>query len=186
MVTNKDCGNIKNTIVRKFKKTFVHFFPCLLMTFSGGKKCEEKTKLIFPFMKMSIEADDYQVVNILEEVKYHVRITSFILELPGSQAQRHKKANKMERKKTRWRFLQVQTVFRFAGTLSWFRKSWNTILWLEDSEGELCLSANLFLSLPPSIHPSIHPSFQTEFWQQQCNVLLRDEECVQTFLDIGA
>ena len=48
------------------------------------KKGEEKTKLIFPFMKISIEADDYQVVNILEEVKYHVRITSFILELPSS------------------------------------------------------------------------------------------------------
>ena len=43
------------------------------MPFNGifwrKKKCEEKTKLIFPFMKISIEADEYQVINILGEVK---------------------------------------------------------------------------------------------------------------------
>lgn len=48
-------------------------------------------------MKMSIEVDDYQVVNILEEVKYHVRITSFILELPGSL--RHS----VTKRQIRWR-----------------------------------------------------------------------------------
>ncbi|KAG5196210.1 hypothetical protein JEQ12_010896, partial [Ovis aries] len=43
------------------------------------------------------EVDDYQVVNILEEVKYHVRITSFILELPGSL--RHS----VTKRQIRWR-----------------------------------------------------------------------------------
>ena len=34
-------------------------------------------------MKISIEADEYQVINILGEVKDHVRITFFILKLPS-------------------------------------------------------------------------------------------------------
>lgn len=83
-----------------------------------------KTKLIFPFMTISIEVDDYQVVNITEGLKYHMRITLFILKPPGSLRCSHsEKASKMARRKTRWCFLQVLTTHIFMYIiLSLFRK----------------------------------------------------------------
>lgn len=73
------------------------------MTSYGEQKMRRKTKLIFPFMTISIEVDDYQVVNITEGLKYHMRITLFILKPPGSLRCSHsEKASKMARRKTRW------------------------------------------------------------------------------------
>lgn len=68
ITTKTDCGNMKNAIVRKFKKTFVHFFPFLVMTSSGGKKkLGRKNKFcFFPFLTISIGVDDYQVMNMTE------------------------------------------------------------------------------------------------------------------------
>lgn len=79
---------------------------------SYGEKKIRITKLIFPFMTISIGVDDYQVVNIIEGLKYHMRITFFVLKPPGSLRCRHsEKARKMERRKTRWWFLQVYRLY---------------------------------------------------------------------------
>lgn len=76
-----------------------------------------KTKLIFAFMTISIEVDDYQAVNITEGLKYRMRATLFILKPPDSQRCSHSEiARKMERRKTRWWFLQVLTVLTFPCT----------------------------------------------------------------------
>lgn len=52
MATKTDYGNIGNALVRKLQKSFVQFFPWLLMTWM--KKMTEKTKTIFSFMKIPI------------------------------------------------------------------------------------------------------------------------------------
>lgn len=88
------------------------------MPFNNTEKIKLRFKLIFPFMTISIGVDDYQVVNLIEGLKYHMGITFFVWKPPSSLSCRHyEKASKMERKKTRWRFLQVQIVLLFAGTL---------------------------------------------------------------------